>query len=35
MNIVTYNIQYSRGQDDRFDLPRVAAAIPPPIPSAA
>ncbi|MEO1249936.1 MAG: endonuclease/exonuclease/phosphatase family protein [Pseudomonadota bacterium] len=27
MKIVTYNIQYSRGQDDRFDLPRVAAAI--------
>ena len=27
MKIVTYNIQYSRGQDDRFDLPRVAAAL--------
>ncbi len=27
MKIVTYNIQYSRGQDDRFDLPRIAEAI--------
>jgi endonuclease/exonuclease/phosphatase family metal-dependent hydrolase len=27
MKIVTYNIQYSRGQDDRFDLPRVAASL--------
>ncbi|MEL6168567.1 MAG: endonuclease/exonuclease/phosphatase family protein [Pseudomonadota bacterium] len=27
MKIVTYNIQYSRGRDDRFDLPRVAAAL--------
>ncbi len=27
MKIVTYNIQYSRGRDDRFDLGRIAAAV--------
>ena len=27
MKIVTYNIQYARGRDDRFDLGRIAAAV--------
>ncbi len=27
MKIVTYNIQYSQGRDDRFDLGRIAAAV--------
>ena len=27
MKIVTYNIQYSRGRDDRFDLGRIAEAV--------
>lgn len=27
MKIVTYNIQYARGKDDRFDLGRIAATV--------
>ncbi|MGF1475063.1 MAG: endonuclease/exonuclease/phosphatase family protein [Geminicoccaceae bacterium] len=27
MKIVTYNIQFTRGRDHRFDLPRVAATV--------
>jgi len=27
VKIATYNIQYSRGRDERFDLPRVAASL--------
>ncbi len=27
MKIVTYNIQYARGRDERFDLGRIAAAV--------
>jgi endonuclease/exonuclease/phosphatase family metal-dependent hydrolase len=27
MKIVTYNIQYSRGKDDRFNLGRIAEAV--------
>ena len=27
MRLVTYNIQYSRGKDDRFDIARVVEAV--------
>jgi endonuclease/exonuclease/phosphatase family metal-dependent hydrolase len=27
MKLVTYNIQYTKGRDDRFDLPRVVASL--------
>ena len=27
MKLVTYNIHYGKGQDDRFDLPRIAEAV--------
>ena len=27
MKIVTYNIQYARGRDDRFDLGRIAETV--------
>ena len=27
MKLVTYNIQFGRGKDDRFDLARIAHAV--------
>ncbi len=27
MKLVTYNIRYSLGRDERFDLPRIARAV--------
>lgn len=27
MKLVTYNIHYGKGQDDRFDLPPIADAV--------